>query len=439
MLDSVPRAPKVIDPGSDPDPRALAAAWALGLVALIAAFQWPAASPDARLPATAIGLLSLVAISIATLGGLHRPVGPVSGLEALAVPLAVAGLGLSRGSLALGLGSFLGSLAFDARDRSWQPTAAAARAGRVGLATLAAGGLWILCGGRRMEPHLSAWPWVAAGSVYVAVALATSWALSGRVPRRRNDWLALVAIESVAFAIGAVLATPARSATAAGLGFAAAAILAIAVVWAEAGRQARAATHWQARARLASQAATCDPITGLERGESLRARLGFELERSRREGHPVALALFDLDGLRRTNAEQGMTTGDERLRRLALRLNHWGYAARWHGGSVAWILPQRSGREALALVEAVRRAAELEANLSSCGVVATPEVAARDADDLLAMAEAGLVIAKRLGRSRALLDLGGGRFVDGDGRSVDTAMDEERDPSLPPQTPTFFA
>ena len=137
-------------PSGSPGPasRPLAILWALSLVALIAAFQWPIAqrplTPSlgwSNDSAVVVGLVAGAWILTALLGGLYRPFGPEFGLDALAVPLAVTSLGLSRGVLVVGLGAFLGSLALDARERTWRPMVAAGRAGRLVLSSLAAGGL----------------------------------------------------------------------------------------------------------------------------------------------------------------------------------------------------------------------------------------------------------------------------------------------------------
>ena len=189
-----------------------------------------------------------------------------------------------------------------------------------------------------------------------------------------------VALEALAWTLGVVFAGLFGFADAP-RNFAAVAIvaaLAVTAAWAEAGRQAHVAALWRATAIARTEAAARDSTTGLERGDSLRPRLELEIERSRQDGQPLSLALFDLDGLRRTNATLGLATGDERLRLLAAciggvdRSGGAGFAARWHGGGVAWILPRRDGQAALAAVEAVRHASERTANPISCGVVLDP-------------------------------------------------------------------
>jgi diguanylate cyclase len=117
--------------------------------------------------------------------------------------------------------------------------------------------------------------------------------------------------------------------------------------------------------------------------------------------------------------------------------------ARWGGEEFVLLLEDTSGETALEIAERLRRrieAGELElegerVHLSmSFGVAAVPELAARTPEELMALADAALYAAKKLGRNLALLDLGRGRLRTGSGRLI------EIDPSLsPPETPVFFA
>ncbi len=53
-----------------------------------------------------------------------------------------------------------------------------------------------------------------------------------------------------------------------------------------------------------------DPRTGLAPVDAFRAAASRELERARRSGAPVSLALFDVDGFRALNASRGPAAGD---------------------------------------------------------------------------------------------------------------------------------
>ena len=59
-----------------------------------------------------------------------------------------------------------------------------------------------------------------------------------------------------------------------------------------------------------------DPMTGLRNQSDFRDALEAELERGRRYGGSLALALFDIDGFSRINAEHGRAAGDHILREV---------------------------------------------------------------------------------------------------------------------------
>jgi diguanylate cyclase (GGDEF)-like protein/putative nucleotidyltransferase with HDIG domain len=58
---------------------------------------------------------------------------------------------------------------------------------------------------------------------------------------------------------------------------------------------------------------TRDPLTGLPVVEVLNQRLGPEIERSRRHGRPLSVAVVDVDGFRAINAHFGRAIGDRVL------------------------------------------------------------------------------------------------------------------------------
>jgi diguanylate cyclase (GGDEF)-like protein len=74
------------------------------------------------------------------------------------------------------------------------------------------------------------------------------------------------------------------------------------------------ATHEELRV-----AAFTDPLTGIGNRRKLTADVGARLSSSTRE-HPLALALFDLDGFKGYNDRLGQSAGDAMLTKLASRL-----------------------------------------------------------------------------------------------------------------------
>ncbi len=155
-----------------------------------------------------------------------------------------------------------------------------------------------------------------------------------------------------------------------------------------------------ARKRLAAQALTA-PLTGLANRRAFEARLDAEVQRARRRGTPLALALLDLDFLKRTNDEGGHEAGDALLRSLADALREVSrgedHVARLGGDEFAWLLPD-------APTDAARRAVErLHELLAARGASVSVGLAELDAKEgpeaLVRRADAALYVDKAAGRS----------------------------------------
>jgi diguanylate cyclase (GGDEF)-like protein len=106
-----------------------------------------------------------------------------------------------------------------------------------------------------------------------------------------------------------------------------------------------------------------DPLTGLANWRLLHDRLRQEVSRVRRHGQPLALLLFDLDGLKSINDAHGHPAGSAALMRLAETLRRGARAddttARWGGDEFALLAPGTSLEAGIALGERLR--AEVEA------------------------------------------------------------------------------
>jgi len=105
-----------------------------------------------------------------------------------------------------------------------------------------------------------------------------------------------------------------------------------------------------------------DSLTGLYNHRYLHERLEYELLRARRAGHPMAIALFDLNNFKMFNDTFGHQAGDEVLRVVAstfgMCLRGTDVAGRYGGDEFLVILPQADEPGARMLLNRVRHRLE---------------------------------------------------------------------------------
>lgn len=162
-----------------------------------------------------------------------------------------------------------------------------------------------------------------------------------------------------------------------------------------------------ARAELAHLADT-DPLTGLANRRAFTARLEGEVERARRHGHRLTLAILDIDDFKSINDTHGHQVGDHVLAEVGLHLTATCRAgelvARIGGEEFAWILPEVDMHASLAAVERARAAItgiDVDGVTGiTCSAGVCDLTAARDVDELLRRADRALYAAKRAGRDR---------------------------------------
>ncbi len=165
-------------------------------------------------------------------------------------------------------------------------------------------------------------------------------------------------------------------------------------------------------ARLAEQTRT-DALTGLANRRHLDEALATELQRARHLGHPLSLALADVDDFKQINDRFGHAAGDRVLRTVADLLRSHCRAldvvARYGGEEFCIVFVEAGRGDALRACEDMRRAvaghdwAALQPGLAvtlSFGL-ADPG-AADDAAALLATADGRLYAAKRAGKDRVV-------------------------------------
>ncbi len=146
---------------------------------------------------------------------------------------------------------------------------------------------------------------------------------------------------------------------------------------------------YEAQEDLASR----DPLTGLRNHREFHESVAQELERCRRYGGRVSVALFDLDGFKAVNDVSGHAEGDRVLRRTAEVLSEScrlsDIAFRIGGDEFALLLPETAGADAHAVAE--RAAAQFG---SSFGVAVWPDDGPSK-ESLLARADENLYEMKR--------------------------------------------
>jgi diguanylate cyclase (GGDEF)-like protein len=143
-----------------------------------------------------------------------------------------------------------------------------------------------------------------------------------------------------------------------------------------------------------------DALTGLLNRRAYEERLAIEAARSARYGHPLGLALFDLDGFKAVNDQLGHPAGDLVLKGVAEAIDSSRLtddAFRIGGDEFALLMPETKLEGAKIAAERVVKAIE-EADLGDGMVTACFGVASLSSGDGLALhdaADRSLLAAKR--------------------------------------------
>ena len=197
------------------------------------------------------------------------------------------------------------------------------------------------------------------------------------------------------------------------------------------------------RARL-DREARIDQLTGLTRRHIFDRELERRFALAQKEGHAVALLLFDLDHFKQVNDTHGHEAGDRVLEATGAVLHRaadpGGLACRWGGEELALLL-WNGGKNALVFADELRRFLAEQAIptrdgeirvTTSVGVAAFPDLLVHEAQDLVECADQALYAAKEAGRNQALLACGRGRFKSPTGEMVggDEPLAREQIPTL---------
>ncbi|MET8942082.1 GGDEF domain-containing protein [Streptomyces sp. NPDC004542] len=167
------------------------------------------------------------------------------------------------------------------------------------------------------------------------------------------------------------------------------------------------------RLQEARRLAFTDPLTGLANRRAVDVRLERAVERHRREGVVVSLAVCDLNGLKRVNDTLGHAVGDRLLERFGSVLSLCGamlpgtLAARLGGDEFCLLAVGPPADDVVGAADEIcRRAAELELGEGvACGVASTadPVGEVRSARRLFRLADAAQYRAKALRADRPVV------------------------------------
>jgi diguanylate cyclase (GGDEF)-like protein len=171
------------------------------------------------------------------------------------------------------------------------------------------------------------------------------------------------------------------------------------------------------RSRELESEANTDPLTGLYNLRFLQRQVAQLLDVHRRYGHPFALLLMDVDGLKRINDAHGHQAGDRVLMQVSMAVRRSirsvDTAARLGGDEFCVLAPEQDAKGALLLAERLSSAVEGEVTAPetppvglSIGVAGCPEHGDR-AEALIDVADRAMYRAKAGGEHIAVGDNGG--------------------------------
>ena len=150
-----------------------------------------------------------------------------------------------------------------------------------------------------------------------------------------------------------------------------------------------------------AQLAQTDSLTGLPNRRSWDATLGSLLHSMAANGHPLSVALMDLDHFKDYNDTHGHAAGDQFLRDFAVhaasKLRTADTVARWGGEEFAVALPDCPGSTAADVLERIRQGVP---GGQTCSLGYGTWDGQESAADLMERVDTALYAAKRAGRDR---------------------------------------
>jgi len=163
--------------------------------------------------------------------------------------------------------------------------------------------------------------------------------------------------------------------------------------------------------------ATTDALTGVANRAKFIDVATLELDRARRHGHPLSLALLDVDDFKRINDSWGHLAGDTVLVELAdvmgATIRSIDSVARFGGDEFVVLMPETGSRGAAEVAERIRSAVESAPSptgdpglsITVCLGVATLRDGEESLDLVLRRADEALYQAKEGGRNRVVSEV----------------------------------
>ena len=160
--------------------------------------------------------------------------------------------------------------------------------------------------------------------------------------------------------------------------------------------------------------ALTDPLTGMPNREAYIERMALEQQRFQRYGHPLTLAVCDLDYFKKINDTLGHQAGDRVLKVLsgamAKRLREVDFFGRYGGEEFVIVMPETSAQQAFVVLDRIRAAiAKTAFNYKETPVDLTVSIgiaafsAGESAESVFERADKALYDAKAAGRNRCMV------------------------------------
>ena len=159
--------------------------------------------------------------------------------------------------------------------------------------------------------------------------------------------------------------------------------------------------------------ATIDALTGLLNRGAIMDRLTSEIERSIREGHPLCIAMVDLDHFKKLNDTHGHSAGDtalcEAARKMSFVLRPYDAVGRYGGEEFIVVFPRCDESIAMGIAERIRSSIAQPIRIEDQQISVTASIGvaraihSKSADAIMQAADDALFRAKQLGRNRVEL------------------------------------